>query len=441
MIYRQKSEPKYSEQFIYFLVQREEKKVYIDLTSSKEPSAVLRKHWRGEDKDTREIFSRENPKAKPVMWLWDAGYLTRKKAKVFVLEWEQLFAAEGYKIVGSKISASFRRNPPEISDIEMYSFRKVSVSGLMNGSIGWRVECSAEGGEKLSPYQKFTTEPADETLRIQVREDTAEAFRAFCRKEGLTHGQGLELLLAEHTGLYDTAVYDLRERLIKANEELEACSHKIKQLREAVIRAEEDKPSTKKYRMVELQSMLLLEFFRTFPPMGYPDDSIICPYSYEEGQRFFPQGRTYSFPQEEGIIHLRVEHMQYSRGYPACLFVYGRDPSGRRLKIRWYSARNIIFGEVLLKSPFLMYQHPWIFAVQREGNVMEMVGSLPDFSKIFFDSDEDPYRDEVPLAEGYEELRAELEAFEKERSATDRNPLLDENAALDAKIRAARGDK
>lgn len=438
MIYRQKSEPKYSEQFVYFLVQREEKKVYIDLTSSKEPSTVLRKHWRGEDKDTREIFSRENPKAKPVMWLWDAGYLTRKKAKVFVLEWEKLFAAEGYKIVGTKISASFRRNSPEISDIEMYSFRKVSVSGLMNGSIGWRVECSAEGGEKLSPYQKFTTEPTDETLRIQVREDTAEAFRAFCRKEGLTHGQGLELLLAEHTGLYDTAVYDLRERLIKANEELEARSHKIKQLQEAVIRAAEDKPPTKKYRMVELQSMLLLEFFRTFPPMEYPKEMIMKPFSFEAGQREFPQGREYSFPAQEGIIYLRIEHLQYSKTNPACLFVYGQDPVGNKIKIRWYSARNIKFGETLLDSPFLLYRHPWILAVQQEGTVMELVGSLPDFSNIFYDSDEEPTQAEVQDKERDYEIEGRSEST---MDPIQYEVLLDENASLDERIRAARGDK
>lgn len=44
------------------------------------------------------------------------------------------------------------------------------------------------------------------------------------------------------------------------------------------------------------------------------------------------------------------------------MFVYGRDPLERKLKIRWYSARNIVFGEVLIASPFLLYRHPWILA-------------------------------------------------------------------------------
>lgn len=51
MIYSEKSEAKRCEQFILFLIQREEKKVHIDVTSSKEPSAVLRKHWRGDDRE------------------------------------------------------------------------------------------------------------------------------------------------------------------------------------------------------------------------------------------------------------------------------------------------------------------------------------------------------------------------------------------------------
>lgn len=215
MIYSEKSEAKRCEQFILFLIQREEKKVHIDVTSSKEPSAVLRKHWRGDDKDTQKIFSHENPKAEPVMWLWDAGNLTRKKAKVFVLAWEQLFTAEGYEVVGSKISSSFQKKPPKLSGIEMYTIRKASVSGLLKGEIGWMVKCGAEVGTRLSPYQKFTTEPTEETLRIQVRKETTDSFRAFCDKEGLTRGQGLELLLAEHTGLYNAVINDLQEKPVK----------------------------------------------------------------------------------------------------------------------------------------------------------------------------------------------------------------------------------
>lgn len=437
MIYSAKSEAKRCEQFVLFLVQREDKKVYIDVTSSKEPSAVLRKHWRGDDKDTREIFSHENPKAEPVMWLWDAGYLTRKKAKVFVLAWERLFTAEGYEVVGSKISSSFRKKPPKLSGIEMYIIRKASVSDLLKEAIGWTVKCSAECGGRRSPYQKFTTKATDETLRIQVREDAADRFRTFCRKEGLTHGQGLELLLAEHTGRYDTVVYDLRERLTKANEELEARDRKIEELQNSIIRAEEDKPSSKKYRTAELQSMLL-EFFRTFPDMGYPDAMIMKPFSYKAGERSFPQGREYSFPAEEGIVHLRVEHIRYSQGKNACLFVYGRDPLGRKLKIRWYSDRNIIFGEVLITSPFLLYLHPWIFAVQQEGDVMELVGSLPDFSRIFNDSDEELQQLEM------QDKNRDVAIEGKSVPATDQfshEVLLDENASLDDKIREARGKK
>lgn len=438
MIYSAKSEPKRCEQFILFLIQREEKKVYIDVTSSKEPSAVLRKHWRGDDKDTQKIFSHENPRAKPVMWLWDAGYLTRKKAKVFILEWERIFTAEGYEVVGSKISSSFRKKPPKLSGIEMYTIRKASVSGLLKGEIGCMVKCGAEGGTRLSPYQKFTTEPTEETLRIQVRRETADSFRAFCDKEGLTRGQGLELLLAEHTGLYNAVISDLQERLRKASEVLEERDNKIEALREAIIRAEEDKPSSKKYRTAELQSMLLLEFFRTFPDMGYPDAMIMKPFSYNAGERNFPQGREYSFPEEEGIVHLRVEHIRRSRGTNACLFVYGRDPLGRKLKIRWYSARNIVFGEVLIASPFLLYRHPWIFAVQQEGDVMEMVGSLPDFGRIFDDSDEELRQDEM------QDKNRDIAIEGKSVPAMDQfghEVLLDENASLDDKIRAARGKK
>lgn len=466
---------KITDQYILFLIDEDDKKVHLEVSASKEPVAVLRKHWRGDDPDTKEVFSKDNPKAKPVMQVWYAGNLTRRKAKAFLMEWELLFTAAGYEIVGSKISHSFRQNPPVLSDIEKLTFRKASVSGLLNGDIGRTIKCDEEGGGRRSPFQKFTAEPTDEILRVRVKTETANHFRRFCEREGLTHGQGLELLLAEYTGNNDVVIQDLRERLIKADRIAEEANQKILKLSDAVKQMEEGRNYPKKYRTAELQKLLLEDFFNHLPPMKQPLGKMLKQYNYREGVMAFPQGRDYSFPLEEDNIHMHVEHIRISKGDPNCVFIYGKDYEGNRIKIRWYSVKGNKFGVKLSNSPFLWENSPWIFSVQREGEAMEMVGSLPNLGEIwetwdvpeegvvkeadvYVETAEDNDSLRVLLGEElYDEFRGWIKESEEmaqiyesveyeERKITpleanERDVLLDKSSTLDEKIRAARKEK
>lgn len=475
MTYRRKTGPKCCEQFIIFLIQKNEKKVFIDVTSSKEPSAVLRRHWRGDDNDTKLVFSKHNLKAEPIMWMWDAGYLPRRKAKFFVMEWERLFIAGGYEIIGSKISYNFRQNPPKLSGMELFGFRKASVSGLLNGEIGWVIECSAEGEGRRSPYQKFTAEATEQTLRVPVKAETAKNYKSFCKKEGLSYGQGLELLLADYTGNHDVVIRDLQERLIKADRLVEESKQKILELRETIKQLEEDRNYPKKYRTAELQKLLLEDFFYHLPPMKQQSRKMLKQYYYSEGVLTFPQGYDYSFPQEEGNIHIRLEHIRISKSDSYCMFIYGKDNAGNKIKIRWYPVKGNKFGVSLLKSPFLWENAPWIFSAQKEGDAMEMVGCLPNLKEMVGTLDEQIENAQKEIAECvemeaeddnlrtllskelYEEYRGWIKEAEeldqlygsigcKKRKTTSleentRNVLLDESSSLDEKIRAAQRKK
>ena len=110
---------------------------------------------------------------------------------------------------------------------------EASVSGLLNGDIGQIIKCSEEGGSRCSPCQKYTTEPAEETLQMRVKSDTANRVRDICKDAGLTQGQGLELLMAAYSGNIDPLVQDLQKRLEKANAELTKRDEQIVGLREA----------------------------------------------------------------------------------------------------------------------------------------------------------------------------------------------------------------
>ena len=69
---------------VLFLLLKEQQRVYMDISFARDFGAVLRKHWDGRVPCTRELFSRENPQAKPEMIVWKIGYVLREEANVFL---------------------------------------------------------------------------------------------------------------------------------------------------------------------------------------------------------------------------------------------------------------------------------------------------------------------------------------------------------------------
>lgn len=371
--------PKSNRKFnILFLIKQEKRKAYMEISFARDPSAVLRKHWRGENPLTRELFSRENAEAIPEMWVWSAGYMSRKEAVGCMLAWKQRFETEGYEILGDYSTLIPKEALPKMHGRELDMLGDISVLGLLEGRIGKCVECAKKDGKTLPATQKFTVEPADEFLKVRVQYETAKRFREMCNKDGVTQGQGLERLMAECSGDISPVVLDLQERLEKANTQLAKKDAKIDELRELLRKSEEAKEYPKKYRMAELQGNLLNAFFERLPSPQYLDKEKLHIYSSSSGKMAFPQGVGYSFPKEEGVVLLTLEHVRYSRGHPACIFLYGIDEKNNKLKIRWYPHKGNSFGESLRNSVFFYEHAPWLFAVQKQGDAMEMVGGLPD---------------------------------------------------------------
>lgn len=404
---------------ILFIIQKEQKIVYMETSFSKDPSAVLRKHLRGENRETEAFFSRKKAEEIPGMWIWKAGWLTHKKAQVCLLEWQKAFLSEGYRVLGKKITDDQVEHLPKLTGIEKRALRSINVADLLRGKIADRVESEHGGMEKRSALQKHYVDATDQMLQMRVKWDTAYRFRLLCDNLGMTQNQALELLISEHTGEIRPLMWELRTRLEKADDELKRKIEEIERLREALRKSEEGKEYPQKYKAAILQNELLRTLIKSFPMIEMPKERMLKRYSQNQGKQIFPEGKLYAFPKEEGTLRIRVEHMQHSAGHPSCLFIYGKSESGDRLKIRWYPQKQIVAGESMWDSPYLWKNSPWILAVRQEGDAMELVGSSPDLAKIWFDPEpcdltEDELLDKkVDVQQNHEESDRE-DKWEKE---------------------------
>ena len=365
------------------------KTVYLTISFSSEPEAVLRKHWRGDVPETKAIFSKHNQNAEPKIWVWNIGFVTRMEALVYLQKWEALFSQEGYEIIRGEAFAENATDLPELSGTEKRRLRNLSVSVLLSGSQGKVVECNKAESRRLSPSQKFGTDAADEFLQFRVKSDTVYRFRTLCDELEMTQNQGFELLMAAFTEDYDPLLQDLQSRLEKAVTELNRKDQRIKDLKEALKKSEEGKDYPKKYQAALLQHQLLRSFLDQLPVPDTSGKCMIKRYSHRSGKYALPERKDYTYPSQEGIIKLVVEHMDYSRGPNACLFIYGKDENGEKVKIRWYTQKQNRFGEWMWNSPYLWVGSLWQLAVRRDGEVMELVGSIPDILSIFFSPDEE----------------------------------------------------
>ena len=398
---------------ILFAVNEEKKIVYMEPSFSKDPSAVLRKHLRGENSETEAYFARKNTEEVPVLWVWRAGWLTHKKALVCLLEWQMAFLSAGYRVLGKHITDDQVELLPKLTGIEKMVLRKINVADLLNGKIAKRIESEQGGMEKRSALQKHSVDAADDVLQVRVSSDTACRFRMLSENLGITQNQMLEFLISEQTGNIKPLMRDWHERLEKAGDELRRKDEEIERLREALRKSEEGKEYPQKYKAAILQNVLLRTLIESFPMIEMPEERMLKRYSPKQGKQIFPEGQLYAYPKEEGVYRIYVEHLQHSAGHPSCLFIFGKGIGGERLKIRWYPQKKIIAGESMWDSPYLWANSPWILAVRQEGDAMELVGSSPDLKAIWFDPEPcDLIEDESPKKEAEVQQKQEEAVWE-----------------------------
>jgi hypothetical protein len=219
---------------------------------------------------------------------------------------------------------------------------------------------------------------------------------------------------------------------------------RIGKLREALRKSEEAKEYPKKYRRAELQGKLLSEFFNRLPECQRGEKLHI--FSSYAGRYEFPQGGIYSYPQEEGVIAITLQHARFGQGAYACIYIYGQDVKGNRIKIRTYSRKENAFGVPLRDSPYFCPNKRWLFAVQAEGDAMEIVGALPNPGRIRIEVEKTEWDLDMDFIERAVRESEELDAlYQKEKSKewneVDYEFLRDESLSLDDKIKLIENEK
>ena len=390
---------------VLFLLRKEERKVYMEISFARDLGAVLRKHWCGEVPRTREYFSCENPWAKPEMLVWKIGYASREEAGAFLQKWEEAFLEKGFEIITSQVD---KANIREIEKNWMYSRRlkEISFDNLMQGVDVQRVTCRKETRKKKEAAQKYTLEAAEDVINIRTTWRVSHAFRTFCKERGLTQSQGLSLLVeTANAGITDELlIRDLQGRLHRAdakninNEEL------ICRLRKELQEERGSKRYPREVHAARIQDMLIKKFFAYLPKPQFTE-AYMKRYSVKLSETVFPDKKEYNFPDKDGVYLLYLEHVGYVKGHRKLLLIYGKTAKGEKLKLCYPYAREHRYGQTLWNSQYLIQGYPWGFGVQRPKEIAYIVGALPLFDLerisdwyVEWDMDEEPSR--MPLYEG-----------------------------------------
>ena len=370
---------------ILFMFHKGKKLVHAEISFARDPSAVLRKHLRGEVPATKDVFGRDHMGEDRAMLVWEIGYVNRSEAMAYLRAWKEKIQNGGYEWIGC-VSLDNNKGK-ELTGYEKYRIEKLSIEQLLNGAIGQVVRSEHAGESRRSVFQKLSTTATNDLLRIRTNGATINRFRQMCQDRGMTQNQGFELLVGSCTGSVDSLVSDWQKRLEKANEEINVRNSQIDELKEKLRRMEEGKEYPKKYRKAKLRGDLLREFFARLPEPEYKPKQKLRIHSSCSGKMIFPGGAKYMYPENEGIILLTLEHAQYSQSKPSCMFILGRDVENNRVRIRWYPQRKDVFGASIYQSPYFCANAPWLFAVLKEGKAMEMIGGLPVLGSIEEETD------------------------------------------------------
>lgn len=364
---------------VLFLVLKEQQKVHMQISFAQDHSSILRKHWCGEIPETKEYFSRKNPQAKPEMLVWNIGYVTREEAKAFLQKWEEIFSQKGFQIIGSQLTDD------ELKDDKWFwkhrnILRQINFESLMQGVGVQKVVCGENGRVKKSASQKYTVKAAEEMLNIRTTWEVACLFRSFCKENGLTQNQGLLLLLEmANDGSNSTLLLqDMQGRLGRADEKIANNTEIIDRLHREIQEEKESKKRPREVDAARIQNMLIKKFFAYLPTPEFTE-AYMKRYSAKMSKEIFPEKNGYHYPEKDGVYLLYLEHIGYSKGHNKLLFIYGKTPSGEKIKLCYPYAREHQYGQTLWDSPYLIQGYPWGFGVQKPKEIAYIIASLPLF--------------------------------------------------------------
>lgn len=441
----------YRDYQILFMIQEEEKRVYMEISFAKDVSAVLRKHWNGENRSTEAYFSYRNATAKPEMRVLEIGYVRRNTAKIFLNKWAEAFRGKGYQVIGTQFEDEELNEKQFIDYLNRAALQKIDLDKVLQGTDVEIITCHKSERKKKSAEQKYAVEPVDSVLNIRTTTQLAEAYRNFCKENNLTQNQGLALLLAgteENARKFLNA--DIRERLCIADAALAERDRVISHLRKELEEERNTRQESKKDYVARIQHSLLGTFFESLPTPVFAQDRMKC-WSVKSSQEIFPEEEEYHFPNQDGVLILRLDHVRYARANSTLLIIYGQTEAGEKIKLCWRIYDKNRYGRYLLDSPYLIKGYPWSFAVYSPKEIAYAVGCLPLFdldhiTQWYADPDDD---DPTGMTDYFEVsfLHEAMEAVIEDRDscpktdAEDQDSLHDPNTFLEQKIHAAESKK
>lgn len=407
---------------VLFLLLKEQKKVYMDISFAQDLGAVLRKHWCGEIPYTRECFSYENPQAKPEMLVWKIGYASREVAGIFLQKWEEAFLQNGFAIIASQVNAEKLKRVK--LGFNSYRWEKINFDDLMQGVEVQRVTCRKETRNKKAAAQKYTTEVAEDVLNIRTTWSVSHSFRKLCKERGLTQSQGLYFLVESANGEVsnESLKQDLHNRLRKADKIIADKEEEIQRLRRKLQEEVSSKKRPSQLQAAIIQNLLLRKFFDYLPKPVFSDsEEYIGRYGFRHIRELFPEEKEYHFPEREGVYLIYLECCSYAKGRNKLLHIYGKTQAGEKLKFIYPYAREKDYGKSLWDSEYLIKGYPWLFGVQKPKEIASIIGALPvfDLNRIldWYSREEDEKN--IAGESGYEDVCPEDVVPQRQLKAVD----------------------
>lgn len=394
---------------VLILLWEKEKTVCAWISFSKTPDIELKKRWLA-----------LNPNVKPETLMWNMGVVKRDVAAYALQKWQADFVELGFQIAGQSEDTVTRKSKPNLKSAERARLAEISVDALLRNREYWRVTCKNGKVKEKSCVEKFAVNTARESLCIRVTEEVANAFRQCCRGNSFTQSQAMAYLLdqANEGGDDNLLVDDLTDRLDKADKEIKKAHQKLALLQKALGKERQGKEYPKKYQAARLQNELLKTFFNRLSAPESPGMIKLKKCSARISAQVFPERREYTYPDRDGVILLYLEHIAYGKPDHTPLFIYGKDVNGNKKKVRWYYQRSEQFGVSMWDSPYLLEGAPWLLAVQKTGDVADMVGSLPVIDVNW--SNTKTMEDVFELQEVIEKLELYIDDLEQELDLVER---------------------
>lgn len=361
---------------IYALVSG--KYAFVGKTEARETRPILLRHLRGANKYTAPHY--QNAGESLQMHILTSVHGDHRMGYRYVIAFARLMQDMGYLLLNSPsiLAAASDIYPPTQQILD--TIKGTPLQQWLSADATALPESKKPQLATTKRDPITTKNPASERMTVRMTPEEKARFDDYAHQTGVTQRQALQLLLRNQQSIepfeIDWSCDDYVRMLLNPyRDQIARLTDQVSALKEELKNYKKEKTEKQK-QMDKLLRSGVCQYIDLLIPAS-PNALPLEWGSYKTASRSLSPSERYFPPDEVGFFLFHPEHLLWGKGPRPPIFVCGRGPDGKKMRLRYYPKSDYL-GIPITNEHYGTQESVWFVGTVRAADgAAELILSLP----------------------------------------------------------------